>query len=950
MGVNPTASKNSRRQVIGQPVACAVFVGRQDELAALTESRRALSRSHGSVVLLGGEAGIGKSRLLAQFVRQSSEGRARTLVGAECLEQAQAPFGPIRSLARALHAKVPLADLPPNVLRALAQVGSDVRSDNGTRLEKAELFGALLAFVKLACAKRATVFTIEDLHWADQSTLEFLSYLTPRIGATRLMVVATYRTEEVEGNPPLLDAMSRMLRESSTRRIVLEPFTTSEVRALLAGALEGRPHPPQSTIADIERRCEGNPFFAEELVKDALERGGSPGSSLPISIRASILQRLSVLSDEDRRVLAYAAVLGPRFDPSLLALAMQRHVDDVLPALRRARDLNILAEERSPAGRCHFRHALTRQTIYDDMLAFDTRRLHERMVLTLESFTDAEDRVEELAYHAWEAKDAGRTIRYSERAGEVALTLRALAEAGASFERALSAASDDVDKARLLEQIASVAAMQGELERAAELLESSLAIRRKRSEFGDAARIVGLIIGHRSNLGESHDVTIARAEAFLAEHAAVLPDAARDRLGALAARLASAAYDFDRMERLLANVSPPESLAPRVRLNYDVAQLNRLAFIGDVAGWQRVANDHHDRVSSAPPLFAVISLAAIAQSGTYLGANREVERALAEAESTIVEWDFGAIDSFVAAVRGVYLWLRGNVQGARAALERALERPEIVVAQCVVSAVGPLVARALGDDALAERCLAAGMVQDGKGPDGALMLGARGAWFAFRGRLHAAQTDLNAAIGELRTAPPACSPLLIAAAQYLPPRDLPRLRALCDETALHPANAPGRATAALVAAILAQRDGEDASAIRRAEDAVQGYSALGWPLFEAQALEIAGRAPEALLRYERCGAVEDARRLSPASAITSEVDGGQRLSSREREVASLVTIGLTNTEIAERLSVSDKTVEKHLSSIFTKLGLRSRAQVAAFIGREGAAGLRRSDEGARALV
>jgi DNA-binding CsgD family transcriptional regulator/tetratricopeptide (TPR) repeat protein len=924
--------------VIGQPVACAVFVGRKDELAALTDARRALSQSHGSVVLLGGEAGIGKSRLLAQFVRQSSEGRARTLVGAECLEQAQQPFGPIRSLARALHAKVPLADLPPHVLRALAQLGSDVLSDDGPRLEKGELFDALLTFVKLVCAKRATVFTIEDVHWADQSTLEFLSYLTPRIGATRLLLVATYRSDEVEGNAPLFDALSRMLRESTARRIVLEPFATGEVRALLAGTLEGRSRPPQSVIDDIERRCEGNPFFAEELVKDALEREGSLGRSLPISIRASILQRLSALSDEDRRVLAYAAVLGPRFDPSLLALAMQRDVDQVLPALRRARDLNILAEERTPAARCRFRHALTRQTICDDMLAFDARRLHERIVVTLESFAAAEDRIEELAYHAWQAKDTVRTIRYSERAGEAALTLRALAEAGANFERALGAASDDADKARLLEQIASVAAMQGQLERSADVLESALAIRRERSEFADAARIVASIIGHRSNLGESHEVTISRAETFLEEHAALLPDAARDRLGALAARLASAAYDFERMERLLANVSPPQSLAPRVRLNYDVAQLNRLAFIGDVAGWRRVANDHHDLVSSAPPLLAVISLAAIAQSGAYLGANREVERALAEAERTIAEWGFGGVDAFVAAVRGVYLWLRGDVQEARSSLERALERPEIVVAQVVVSTIGPFVAQALGDEALGERCLAAGRAQDDKGPDGAQLLGARGAWSAFRGRLHAAQADLTAAIGELRAAPPASSPLLVSAARHLPARDLARLRSLCDVTTLHPANAPGRATFDLVAAILAQREGDDVAAIRHAEEASQGYAALGWPLFEAQALEIAARSPEALLRYQRCGAVADARRLAPASTLLSKLPHEPRLSTREREIAGLVTTGLTNAEIAERLSVSDKTVEKHLSSIFAKLGLRSRAQVAAFIGRESAAG------------
>jgi len=892
------------------------------------------------MVLVGGEAGIGKTRLVAQFMRSAAEGRSRNLATAECLERAQQPFGPIRTFLQAFEKAASAADLPADVRMAQRQLGSSAATHEAaaaktiTALEKAQLFPALASFFKLVAHKRATIAAIEDIQWADASTLDFLTFFVPQIATTRLMLIATYRSDHVEGNAPLTKALARLLREAHVHHIVLDPLSPGDVRALMSGAL-GDLELPVKMKREIAERCDGNPFFAEELLKSAVARPPSSGDApLPLSIRATIIERLSAFTDDERRVLAHAAVLGYRFDPALLAIVMQRDIDALLPTLRRARDLQIIIEEHGARALCRFRHALTRRTIYEDMLAFDARGMHERILTTLETRGDEEQHIDELAYHAWEAKDAARTLSYNERAAEAALALRALPEAVTNFERALDAASDTEDRARLLIRLGSALERYARFGDAIQCFEEVLALRLGGNQYDEAASIVGWIAGDRVNLGDESG--LARGRVFLEEYGDRLSSPERNKLAVFIAKMLSSRHDLAPIDALLNGIVPSQ-LPATARHNYVLTHANRHTYRGDVLAWKQSVHDFNAFSTTVPEFTRIVALYTVAQTGTHLAAHDETERALGEADRLVARWGSSAIAVYGTSVRAGYLWSRGRVDAARECVERVYATGEPYAARVLAAYIAPLLAVALDDDALAAGSFShdATKALDGGDWDAVLVCGARGTWLASRGRLAEARRDLRSGLNTIRTAAPFCATLLVSCARYLEVHDLTRVTDLTDPSRLHPDDVVGRATASLVAAIIAQRCDNAPEGERLATAAAQMYAALGWPMFQAQALEVAGRSDEALALYYGCGAIADVRRLSPPppAGRTSSLDKGP-LSPREGTIAEFVTLGLTNTEIAERLSLNSKTVEKHLSSIFVKLGIRSRAQIAAFITRE----------------
>ncbi len=935
--------------VIGRAVTCPVFIGRRAELEALDAARLELRKSHGSFVLVGGEAGIGKSRLVSEFVRRSGDIRSRNLAGAECIARAQVPFGPVRTLLTTLVPKIAQDELPSSVRRGLAQLVPEAVSlaagNASSELAKPDLFAALAAFFQLVAAKRLTVLTLEDLHWSDPSTLEFLAFLAPRIASSRLLVVATYRSDELEARAELFETVSRLVRESNVRDLRLEPLGHEELQELIDATLDASGQLADDVKRDVERRSEGNPFFAEELLKNAL--AWRDERTLPLSIRASIVERLSLLSDDDRALLTLAAALGYRFDPNVLALVADREIDAVLPTLRRAHDLNILAEDAGARTRVRyrFRHALTRQTIYDAMLGFDARRLHERILSALERLGDDDDHLEELAYHAAAAHVAVKALTFNERAGERALAVRALVEATTFFEAALAFAVREEDRARILERIGSAFQQQGQLRRGVDAFERAFEIRRKRGEFDAAAGLFTSIVGDRSNLGDGG--TVHAAERFVDEYGARLSREPRDRLLALSGRLASAWYDFDATRRLLAKTSPPAELAPGARQNYYIARLNEHAAAGDARAWSAVADELFAFVSELTPYLATIALFAIGQTGTYLSENERVERAFERADAILAEGDFGGIAAFGAAAKAAYFVLRGKLDAARALTDVALSRSEVFVAQVIAARFGPYLALALGDERLAERTLQDEVVRDaregtviGESP---LVLAARARWLFARGRAAEARADVRLALSGAHPTLPQMGLVAVEAAEILDVAELPSLDTLIGPWAAVPDR--GRhAAAALVRAIVAGRRGERDAATLRAGEAAALYREIGWPLYEARALECAGRLEEAAGLYARCGAVADVTRFAQLRSarahepspvpVEAEGSGLAALSAREREVALLVTDGLTNTAIGARLSLAEKTIEKYLSAIFVKLGVRSRAQIAAVVARE----------------
>ena len=921
--------------MIAQPVVCPVFVGRREELESLHDARRALAQSHGSVVLLGGEAGIGKSRLLAQFIGSiAGNSRPRHVAGVECIEHAEQPFGPFRTLLAALAKNTP-AEHPAAALRALEQLTATADPAAG-RLEKTELFAGVAAFLRSIASKRATIITIEDIHWADSSTLELLVYLASRVAGTRLLIVATYRSDELEARPELFASISRLSREPTVSRIMLEALDPEQTGELIAAALRGRAMLASEQRNDVIRRSEGNPFFAEELLKEALETPDrSRRSSLPISIRGMIADRLALLSPEHRRIVTHAAMLGYRFEPELLAMTLGCELDDVLPALRRGRDLNIFVQDEGLGARFRFRHALIRQAARGDLLNVEARKVHERILLTLEALPDSERHLDAMAYHAFEARDAEKTLRYSETAAAGALATSALPEARALYEQALAVAPDRASAARLLERVGTVSEAQGAISEASERYESALHAYRDLGDFDMAALMAGKAAICRNNLGDRSAVSFGTT--FLAEHGEQVGASARDVLLASLARLATIHYENKRASELLAAVVAPSDLPPMPWQNYMTAKMDLLWFDGNMPAWSEIAERLFEAAGSLKPYNMLVTFFSIAQSAVWLGRRDITERALLRASRIPERTDFAALHVHGLSVQALHAYYFGSLEDARAHIREALRGSESVVSQMALATIVPLVAVELGDETLTTPAMLA-EISDARrsagNPDDASILAAGAAWSLAHGKHADARADLRRALAYLPHAMPSSGDLLFLAARHLELADVEPLRRLIGLENFLPNDVVGHANARLAGAVLEQRFGDEKHADEMASEAAVGYHELGWPLFEARALEIAGDSAKARALFVACGAAARVRPLAAHSQGAASPAAPGKLSERELAVARLIAAGSGNAAIGEQLSVSVKTVEKHIASIFEKLAVKNRAQIAAVVARE----------------
>lgn len=917
------------------------FIGRSEELRTLHEARRALSSGRGSVVLIGGDAGIGKTRLLSEFAAALTGGRAPRFALGECLADAPRPFGPFRVVLGALVSANPESlDAAPRIARrALAALVSDLReADEATAqsphaIEKAELFSGVLTFLQSIAAARAVVLALEDLHWADSATIELLRYVAPRIGGSRILLVATHRAD-VEAAHPLAAALPRLARERTVCRMALDPFAESETRALIDEALGKKYQLAPSEIRDVMVKAEGNPFFTEELLKKALERSAvDERSSLPISIRAVVSDRTAALSAGERDVLENAAVLGQEFDVRLLALLTRRDERDVLRAIRRFRDLNLIAEVPTARGRFRFRHALTRQTIYEDLMSVDVRSLHEHIVRSLESAGASSRNVDELAYHAWKAELPAQTLRYSELAGDAALGVRAAHQAATYFERAITAATDNETRIRLLGKAGEAYVQASAFEEAAVACIAQHDLLIPAGRYDEAARALTRAAGERANGGDATEA-FALIDAFLARYGERLSQTTRDHVHASLGRMATARDDYETARAVLAKVRNPASLPAFTHQVYWLAQLFVAQEDVDKTAWLTAAAALRARNGETYPLMRSQMLHSIAETATTFAANALGAETVDEAIAIDREYGFVRALAFASAVKASILTLEGRLNEARTSIEAALAEADAIVigVQLAVGACATPIA--LADETLARRCLPDSIFER-LGELGALPL--QNAMAAMR----AAMLFANGAAAEAR-------PLLeraidgpqhqIAvvnvwpiASKYLDLPRLDRLRALCVNRAANRDDVVARACAALLDAVAAKRRG-DRAAKELAATAAARYAELGWPVHQAYALELGERIDAAIELHRHCGNVTDLRRLElPASSPGGRPRG--KLSPREHEVAGLIAQGFTNRAIAQKLCVGEKTVEKYVTAIYAKLNFTTRTQLAAHVAR-----------------
>jgi DNA-binding CsgD family transcriptional regulator len=921
------------------------FVAREAELEQLHQWRRAAASGQASVILIAGEAGIGKSRLLWEFTRGLTGGRAPLLARAECLERAPRPLGPFRSIIDALALAAPWlpAAVTPRTRRVLRHVQASATGDaeqHQHELDKADLFEGIHALFAAVARKRAVVLTVEDLHWADAATLELFEYLAPRLGSIRLTIVVTLRDDVLPPASPLGAAVARLERERSVHTLSLQPLSRDAVRELLESALGQHDGVDDAALRDIEVRSEGNPLYAEELLKRWLD-GGTHRHDVPRTLRALIAERVALLTSRERRVLMHAAVLGQRFDPHVLAQILGSRLNALLPALHRARELNLIVEDDTPRAAFRFRHALTRQALYESQLALSRRPLHARIARVLETLPDAGAHLYELADHWWEAAQPERARLYNERAAAAALAICAYADACVYLERALSFSAEPVERARLMAQLGLTCRSNGN---SADTVRWSLNAATAFAEAGRPADAVApLLCGCAELANANHlDHACTELERFVVRYGDRLAPAARGRLRCNLMLFQANRLDAARMPSLASLGDDAGAFGDDAHLRYWTARIVEHAHFGELRAWRAAVREARallDAEAGTALFDRASAYHFIGLTGLQLAQHDEVCGAFAGSHALAEAQALRPTMAYLEALRATEAFLTGRLTEAREAALFAADNARFVTARAVLGCAGPLIGLALADKALVERTLFAGaadaVLAHGLEFQSDLACGSVAAAWLASGRKADARRLLEAAVASM-TGVVHGQFIWPLAAQHVGAHWLRRLVDALSVTRANPEHHVAHAVAAHVEAIAAQRAGDASQRTARGAEAAERYCALGWPLFEAQALELCEKRDEARAIYERCGSVADVRRMALNDApvqTVSIVRSSDALSRREREIVDLVADAFPNRAVADRLGIGEKTVESHLTSIYRKLGLRSRAQLVAHCAR-----------------
>jgi tetratricopeptide (TPR) repeat protein len=431
-----------------------LFVGRDHELDDLRETLAATIAGHGSVALLAGEAGIGKTRTAEEFAARAADAGAR-VVWAKCFEQAGAPaYWPWLQVLRALLVdsnEGMRAALEP-VARELSAVvpGESPESRSGAVSEHARfrLFEAVTDGVKQAAQIQPLVLVIDDLHGADVSSLLLLQFMARHLKPSRVFVLGTFRDAGLPATHPVLQTLAETGRIPGNRSIFL-PGLDGPAIAELVHASAGM-EPSGQLVDAILRETDGNAFLVSEVVRllvadGTIDRVEGLGR-MPVSqrVRAATGRRVATLSSNCQRALAVASVMGREFTTDLLEAVLQPAGSDVGALVDEAVVAGLVAPSPSRVGYWRFDHALTRESLYEDLGPAERSRLHRAVGEGLERLhgTTPSLHLAELAHHFAEASrtsDPGRAIRYAKLAGDHACAASAYEEALRLYASALEA-------------------------------------------------------------------------------------------------------------------------------------------------------------------------------------------------------------------------------------------------------------------------------------------------------------------------------------------------------------------------------------------------------------------------------------------------------------------------------------------------------------------------------
>jgi DNA-binding CsgD family transcriptional regulator/tetratricopeptide (TPR) repeat protein len=409
-----------------------VLVARAEELALVDAAAARAAEGVPAAAIVGGEAGVGKTRLLEAAGERLGDAGFVVLRGA-CVELGgeALPFAPLvdalRSLSRSLSSarlEEVLGPARPMLARLLPEL-----ADGGAvvDVQPARLFELTLGLLGRLAEERPVAFFVEDLHWADEGTRDLVAFLIRALRDERVLLVLTYRSDELQRGHPLRHALAELERVRSVERVELRRFTRDEVREQLT-AIRGDV-PPATLVDLVYDRSEGNAFLVEEMLV-VVESGGA---EVPPSLRDVLLARVDRLTETTQRVLRAAAVAGGPVSEPLLAATTRLAEPELLGGLREAVEHHLLIVDDT--GGYRFRHALARDAVYEDLLPGERGRLHAAFGAAIEA--EPAPVAAALAWHWYAALDLPRALAASVRAAREAAAAHLPVEAERHSQRAL---------------------------------------------------------------------------------------------------------------------------------------------------------------------------------------------------------------------------------------------------------------------------------------------------------------------------------------------------------------------------------------------------------------------------------------------------------------------------------------------------------------------------------
>lgn len=417
-----------------KPVLCPIIVGRAPALEMLKQCLEEAHAGHGQALLITGEAGIGKSRLVAQAKTWADQMGLGVFHG-NCFESDRVlPYAPIVDLLRAhlrSHSPESLRPFASDLVKLLPELQTHFPNIvPATALEPAQeklrYFQTLQHFMEGASA--GSLVILEDIHWCDDSSLEYLFHFVRQISSRSSLLLLTYRNDEL--NPSLLHFLADLDHTRLAREATLTRLSREDVEVMIA-AIFGQEGSVKPEFAEaIQSLTDGNPFFIEETLKALITSGDiyygiggwtrKPISELqiPRTVQDAVQRRIASLSEKTQQLLILAAAAGRRFDFDLLQRLTRFDEEELVQRVKELIAAQLVIEESEEYFL--FRHALTRQAIYSRLLMRERRALHRQIAEAIQEMERTVERLSELAYHSYEAGLWERALQFSQEAGEKA--------------------------------------------------------------------------------------------------------------------------------------------------------------------------------------------------------------------------------------------------------------------------------------------------------------------------------------------------------------------------------------------------------------------------------------------------------------------------------------------------------------------------------------------------